>query len=109
MGYVAKHKYAPVSARKARLVIDLIRGQTVDGAMAVLRRCPQKSARFIEKVVKSAQANAEDRGANDEMFVERAWVDESFQIKRATARARGRSALIRKRRSHIVVELAAKE
>ena len=108
MGYIAKHKYAPVSARKARLVIDLVRGQSVDGAMAILRRCPQKSARYIEKVIQSAQANAEDRGANEEMFVQKAYVDESFQIKRAVARARGRSALIRKRRSHIVVEVAGK-
>lgn len=109
MGYVAKHKYAPVSARKARLVIDLVRGKSVDEALSILRRQPQRSARFIEKVIHSAQANAEDRGeANlDRLFVDRAWVDESFQMKRMHTRARGRSALIRKRRSHICVELDA--
>lgn len=109
MGYIAKHNYAPVSARKARLVIDLVRGKSVDDALSILRRQPQRSARFIEKVIKSAQANAEDRGEGnlDELVVAKAWVDGSYQIKRMHTRARGRSALIRKRRSHICIELDA--
>ncbi len=109
MGYVAMHKYAPISARKARLIVDLVRGKSVDDALSILRRQPQRGARFLEKVIKSAQANAEDRGAEDleELVVARAWVDGSYQIKRMHTRARGRSALIRKRRSHICVELDA--
>ena len=107
MGFIAKHNYAPISPRKARLVVDLVRGLLVDDALALLRRQPQRGARLLEKVLRSALANAEDRGAPDVagLRVGRAWVDESFRIRRAVPRARGRSALIRKRRSHIGIEL----
>lgn len=105
--YVAKHKYAPVSARKARLVIDLVRRKSVDAALSILRSQPQKSARFLEKVIKSAAANAEDRGEEnvDRLVVARAFVDESIMIPRMRPRARGSAGRIRKRRCHICIEL----
>ena len=107
MGYVAKHRHAPVSAQKARLVVDLIRGKPVDEALGILRAQPQRAARFFEKVVASAQANAGDRGVNDVdgLVVAKAWVDEGLMFSRARPQARGRMFRIRHRHSHLCVEL----
>ena len=105
MAYVAKHRHAPIKAYKARLVIDLIRGKTVNDALNILRYQPQRAARFIEKVVRSAQANAEDRGADGVFYVSKAWVDEGFMMKRFRPRSRGGAAPYLRRRSHICVEV----
>ncbi|MCD8139773.1 MAG: 50S ribosomal protein L22 [Planctomycetaceae bacterium] len=109
MGYVAKHRHAPIKAYKARLVIDLIRGKSVNDALNILRYKPQRAARMIEKVVRSAQANAEDRGVSGEFFVTKAWVDEGFMMKRFRPRSRGGAAPYLRRRSHICVEVDAVE
>ena len=109
MGYEAKHRHAPIKAYKARLVIDLIRGKTVNEALNILRYKPQRAARMIERVVKSAQANAEDRGASGEFYVAKAWVDEGFTIKRFRPRSRGGAAPYLKRRSHICIEVDVRE
>ena len=105
MGYVAKHRHAPIKAYKARLVIDLIRGKSVNDALNILRYKPQRAARMIERVVKSAQANAEDRGADGVFVVSKAWVDEGFTMKRFRPRSRGGAAPYLKRRSHICIEV----
>lgn len=107
MGYIAKHRYAPISARKARLIVDLVRGRSVDDALGILSVQPQRAAKMLRKVIRSAQANAEDRGVADVegLFVARAWVDEGVRLKRWRPRARGRATPILRRRSHICVEL----
>ncbi|MDR1612347.1 MAG: 50S ribosomal protein L22 [Planctomycetota bacterium] len=105
MAYVAKHKHAPIKSCKARLVIDLIRGKSVNEALGILRYQPQRAARMIERVVRSAQANALDRGADGEFYVVRAWVDEGLMIKRFRPRSRGGAAPYVRRRSHICVEV----
>ncbi|MCL2001230.1 MAG: 50S ribosomal protein L22 [Planctomycetes bacterium] len=105
MGYVAKHRHAPIKTYKARLVIDMIRGKLVNDALNILRYQPQRAARMIERVVRSAQANAEDRGADGEFMITRAWVDGGFSIKRFRPRSRGGAAPYVRRRSHICIEV----
>lgn len=85
----------------------MIRGKGVDEALAILRYLPHRAARMIEKVVKSAQANAADRGMTelDKLIVKKAWVDEGLMMKRFRPRARGGAAPLLKRRSHICIEL----
>ncbi|MDR0361286.1 MAG: 50S ribosomal protein L22 [Planctomycetota bacterium] len=108
MAYVAKHKHAPIKAYKARLIMDLIRGKTVNETLGILRYKPQRAARMIERVVKSAQANALDRGADGEFYVVKAWVDEGLMMKRFRPRSRGGAAPYLRRRSHICVEVDVK-
>ena len=105
MPYSAKHKYAPTSASKARLVIDLVRGKPVEEALAILRFQPQRSARMIEKVIKSAAANADNQGSEGELTVRKAWVDQSYFVARYRPRAKGRMFKVKHRRCHICVEL----
>ena len=93
------------SARKARLVAEHIRGRSVPEARAVLAFTPRAAARDVEKVLRSAVANAEaNLGWNgDELVVKAAFVDEGPTLKRWRARARGRVARIRKRTCHITL------
>jgi large subunit ribosomal protein L22 len=105
MEVVAKAKGIPVSARKARLVVDTVRGKPVSEAIAILRFLPQKSAVDVLKVVKSAAANAEHNHDLDPdgLFISRIFVDEGPTSKRWRARARGRVNRELKRTSHITV------
>ncbi len=107
MAFKAMHRHAPVSARKARLVIDMIRGRNVSEALNILRFAPQRAAKMIYKVVQSAQANAENQGVGDveSLYVSKAYVNEGFTLKRFHPRARGSAAAILHRRSHLCVEL----
>src|SRR5215203_4252082 len=100
-------KWVRISPRKARLVIDHIRGRTVPEARTVLAFTPRAAAREIEKVLRSAVANAEANHGlvGDELLVASAYVDEGPTLKRWRARARGRVARIRKRTCHITLEL----
>ena len=100
-----------MSARKARLVTDHIRGRTVPEARTVLAFTPRAAAREIEKVLRSAVANAEaNHGLNgDDLIVYACTIDEGPTIKRWRARARGRVARIKKRTCHITVEVAQRE
>lgn len=111
MAYFAKFRGAPVSPRKARLVVDMIRGKDLGAALAVLQFAPQRAAKMLFKVVRSAQANAEDRGVNDvdSLYVSKAWVDEGFRIKRFRPRSRGMAAPFVHRRSHLCVELDVRD
>src|SRR3954451_13856119 len=95
-------------ARKARLVTDHIRGRSVPEARTVLAFTQRAAAREIEKVLRSAVANAEaNNGMNgDDLVVLRAYVDEGPTMKRWRARARGRVARIHKRTCHITIALA---
>src|SRR6266516_7916978 len=103
----AQAKWARMSARKARIVLDHIRGRTVPEARTVLAFTQRAAAHEIDKVLRSAVANAEaNHGLNgDELLVYACTVDEGPTIKRWRARARGRVARIRKRTCHITVRL----
>ena len=105
----AQAKWVRTSARKARVVAEHIRGRSVPEARAVLAFTPRAAARDIEKVLRSAVANAESRPDlqwhGDELVVSAVWVDEGPTLKRWRARARGRVARIRKRTCHITLVL----
>jgi large subunit ribosomal protein L22 len=106
MPFQAMHRYARISPRKARLVINLIKGRDVDDAITLLRFSKQRSAVMIEKVVRSAVANAGEQEANtNTLYVARAWVDPGPVIKRFMPKDRGKAYDIKKRTSHLVVEL----
>jgi large subunit ribosomal protein L22 len=106
----AQAKYVHSSARKARLVTDLIRGRSVPEARTILAFSQRAVAKDVEKVLRSAVANAESRPDlhwnGDDLVVLIAYVDEGPTLKRFRARARGRASSIRKRMCHITVELA---
>src|SRR5918999_245000 len=103
----ASAQYLRVTPRKARLVVDNIRGRSVPEARTVLAFTPRAAAREIEKVLASAVANAEANHGlvGDELIVAAAYVDEGPTIKRWRARARGRVARIRKRTCHVTLRL----
>ena len=100
-------KHARVSAQKARLIADQIRGLPVERALNILMFSPKKSAGMMRKVLESAIANAEhNEGADiDELKISRITVDEGPTMKRGRARAKGRGARIIKRNSHITVKV----
>jgi len=106
----AQAKWVHSSARKARLVTDLIRGRSVPEARTILAFSKRAVAKDVEKVLRSAVANAESRPdllwSGDDLVVVTAYADEGPTLKRWRARARGRVARIRKRTCHITVELA---
>ena len=104
-------RYVRVAPRKARAVVDLIRGQRVPHALTVLKYTPRNAAKVVEKVLRSAVANAEQKemGDSDTMWVARAYVDGGPTYKRFRARSMGRANSIHKRTSHITVVVAAPE
>ncbi|BCU06636.1 50S ribosomal protein L22 [Allochromatium tepidum] len=108
MQAVATHKYARISAQKARLVADLIRGKRVEEAINTLSFSPKKGADIIKKVLESAIANAEhNEGADiDELKVAAIQVNEGPTMKRIMPRAKGRANRIMKRTSHITLTVA---
>ena len=101
----AKLRQARISAQKARLVADQVRGLPVEKALNLLMFSPKKAAVMIRKVLESAIANAEhNEGADiDELKVSAIFVDEARTMKRFRARAKGRGTRILKRNSHITV------
>jgi large subunit ribosomal protein L22 len=107
MAYTALHRYARISARKVRAVADLVRGKHADDALDILRFQPQRGARLLEKVIRSALGNAEhDQAAGiDELVVVDARVDEGPMFKRIRPRARGMAFGIKRRTAHIRVSL----
>ena len=110
MEVTAKLKGARLSAQKARLVADQIRGKSVESALEILQFSTKKGADIIKKVVESAIANAEHNDSMDVdvLFVSTIFIDEGPTIKRFEARAKGRGNRILKRTSHIVVKVAEK-
>src|SRR5438477_8316635 len=109
----AQARWVHSSARKARLVTDLIRGRSVPEARTILAFSNRAVAKDVEKVLRSAVANAESRPdlhwQGDELVVIAAYADEGPTLKRWRARARGRVARIRKRTCHITIQLAVAE
>ena len=104
-------RYVRVSPRKARLVVDLIRGKSVDEASAILKFTPRAAAEVVEKVLDSAVANAEKnmKIPADTLYVATTYVDEGPTLKRIRPRAQGRAYRIRKRTSHITVVVEPRE
>ena len=98
-------KQAHISAQKARLVADQVRGLSVEKALNLLMFSPKKAAAMVRKVLESAIANAEhNEGADiDELKVSAIYVNEATTMKRFRARAKGRGTRILKRNSHITV------
>ncbi|MCH7896575.1 MAG: 50S ribosomal protein L22 [Candidatus Methylomirabilales bacterium] len=101
-------RFVRVPPQKARLVIDLIRGQDVEQALTIIRFTPKRAARVIEKVLRSAMANAQhNHGLRDvdRLFVKTVFVNQGPPWKRWVPRAMGRATPIRKPTSHITVVL----
>lgn len=108
MEYRSIYRYADMSARKIRPFATLIRGKAADEALEMLRFFPNKSARLLEQVLKSAVGNAEDRGARDteDLVVVESRVDGGPIMKRFQPRARGSAFPIKRRYAHIHVILS---
>ena len=109
-GPMAKLRWLRMSPRKVRLVVDLIRGRPVEEALNVLTFSPKSAAKPVNKLLRSAVANADSRGGYnlDRLVVETAVVDEGPTWRRWLPRAMGRATRIRKRTSHITLILAEK-
>lgn len=107
----ASHRFARISATKVRPFADMIRGMPAAEALDSLRYVPNRGARFLEKVVRSVMANAEDKGARnvEKLTVVEARVDGGPMFKRIRPRARGMAFLVRRRMSHIHVAIEAPE
>lgn len=101
----AHARYLRIAPRKARLVVDLIRGKQVGEAISILRHTPKASSPLIEKVLNSAIANAEHNYSLDpnNLYVSEVYVNEGPTMKRFRPRAQGRASRINKRTSHITV------
>lgn len=107
----ASHRYAAVSPRKVRLLLEHLPGQRVGDAMTMLRFMPTPTARLVEKVVKSAAANAENNYnmAPGALYIKAAIAGDARRLKRYKARSRGRVSPILRRTSHITVVVEEKE
>lgn len=107
MAWSAKHRFARIAPRKARLVTDLIRGRSCDEAVEILRFTPKRAAYLVRKVLQSAMENANLKEANmNRLVVSEARVDGGPIIKRFNPKDRGRAHPIMKRTSHIVIGVA---
>lgn len=105
--YFASLRNIPTSPRKMRYVVDLVRGMEVSKALATLKFCSKDASKDLEKVVRSAIANWEqknDRKAeNGELYISRIFVDEGATLKRMRPAPQGRGYRIRKRSNHVTV------
>jgi large subunit ribosomal protein L22 len=104
----ATQRYVRISPQKVRMIAAAIKGKPAEAAISALKFMPQKSAGIVEKIVRSAVANADQNTSLDvdELIVSNLFVDQGPSLKRFKARARGRGARILKRTSHITVVLA---
>ncbi len=107
----AKAKYVRSSARKARLVMEHVRGKSIGDARAVLQHSPRGVARDVQRLLESAIANAENNHdlVGDDLYVKEIYADEGPTLKRYRPRAQGRVYRVRKRTSHLSVALSTKE
>ncbi len=107
MAYEAIHRFARISPRKVRPIANMIRGKLADEALDLLKFQPQRGARMLEKILRSALANAEDRRAPNlhHLMVVDVRVDKGPMFRRMRPRARGMAAILKKRMSHIRIAL----
>ncbi len=103
----AQARFQRISPRKARLAVDAVRGKRVEEALNLLRYSPQRSAKVLTKIVRSAVSNAEQNPGIDvdTLYIKKAFVDPGPSLKRWVPRAMGRASKILKRTSHITVVL----
>src|SRR5436309_10531098 len=103
----ATHRFGRISVRKLRPILDLIRGKYADDAVDILKYMPHRGARMIEQALKSAMANAEDKGVRNvgDLIVSDARGDGGPMFKRLMPRARGMAYMIRRRSAHISIAL----
>ncbi len=111
---VAKNRHMKVTARKVRLVVDTIRGCNINDAFRLLAVSPKRVAFDVEKTLKSAVANVNNREDADTidmdvLYVKEIMVDEGSTMKRWAPRAMGRASQILKRTSHLTIKLGVKE
>ena len=111
MGAKAHLRYARIAPRKVQIVLDLIRGKDADMAMAILRHTPKAASEPLEKLLKSAIANAENNHSmdKDQLYVAECFVCPGPILKRIRPRAQGRAFRVLKRTSHITLVLKEKE
>ena len=104
---VAKLSYARISSRKVKTVIDLIRNKNAGEALAILKLTPKAASELVEKLLKSAIANAENNHGMDvsSLYVAEVFANQGPTLKRVQPRAQGRAFRIRKRTSHITIVL----
>jgi large subunit ribosomal protein L22 len=104
---VATLKYARISPRKVKIVADLLRGKNVDEALAIVKFTPKAASEIIEKVLKSAIANAENNHnmAHGKLYVAEIYANQGPTLKRIRPAAKGSAVRIRKRTSHITIVL----
>ena len=104
---VATLKNARISARKVKIVADLIRGKNVDEALAIVKFTPKASSEIIEKLLKSAIANAENNHGmkSNNLYVAEIYANQGPTMKRIRPAAKGSAVRIRKRTSHITIKL----
>ena len=110
MAFESKHRYARISPRKVRPLANLVRGKFVDEALDILKYQPHRGARMLEKVIRSALANAQDPAQNPgqiveehNLFLSEVCIDGGPMFKRMQPKARGMSFIKLKRMSHIRV------
>ena len=111
MAYVAKHRFARIAPRKARLIMDLVRGRDVDDAISMLKFAKQRASGMVEKVIRSAVANANEQevAPRNTLYVAKAWADPGPIIKRFQPKDRGKAYPINKRTSHLAVTIDERE
>uniref|UniRef100_A0A7C4AJV2 Large ribosomal subunit protein uL22 n=1 Tax=Thermodesulfovibrio aggregans TaxID=86166 RepID=A0A7C4AJV2_9BACT len=105
-------RYARITPTKARRVIDLIRGKKAGQALLMLKYMPHRGARIVEKVLRSALANAEQKNPRidiDSLVITKAYVDQGSIMKRIEERAMGRANIIKKKTSHITIYVGLEE
>lgn len=104
MAWTARHRFARISDRKVRLVVDMIRGMDCDQAVETLAFTPNRAAFFVNRVLRSAMANANEAEAQmNRLYIREARVDPGPIIKRWRPKDRGRAHPIHKRTSHITI------
>ena len=101
----AELKYARISARKVKIVADLVRGKNVDEALAIMKFTPKASTEILEKLLKSAIANAENNHGmkHEKLYVAEIFANQGPTLKRIRPAAKGSAVRIRKRTSHITI------
>jgi len=100
----ASATYVRIAPRKVQIVLDLIRNQPADKAMAILKHTPKAACEVLEKLLKSAIANAENKNMDtSNLYVAECYVNQGPTLKRIRPRAQGRAYLIRKKTSHITL------
>jgi large subunit ribosomal protein L22 len=109
MAFISKHRFARIAPRKARLVMDLVRGRHVNDALSLLAFSKKRAAVLIDKVIRSAVANAGEQEADtNKLVVKECWVDPGPVIKRFQPKDRGKAYSIHKKMSHLIVALEEK-